>query len=69
MIWIIASVPLWLLASLVFFLGAACIGMSFDGEYCRRERIEHTRDRYIIFGLLMLAISGCVALAAAKICS
>lgn len=70
MIWIIASIPFWLLALALFVMAAATICMAFDTKYLTAEGILHKRNGYALFGAFVcLPASGSVALLAAKICS
>lgn len=69
MIWVIASIPFWILAVVIFAFGVAGMVMAFDTAYLDRHNLKSARNGQFVFGLLCLPISGVVALLAAKICS
>lgn len=73
MIWIIASLPLWSLAVLIFVLGAACSICGVSASIYRigiyRGTLDKPRSSYLLIGIACLLTSWILAAGAAKICS
>lgn len=64
MIWIIASIPFWLLAAFFLFAAGSAIIATFD-DSISQEKFNQGID----VGIMFFAASGIVALIAAKICA
>lgn len=65
MIWVIASIPFWIIAGMAALLGTTSIGLVFFSDRVPTEK----ENKALGGGITLLAVSGIVALIAAKICS
>jgi hypothetical protein len=73
MIWIIASIPFWVVAATAAVVAAASIWCGLHGEMYRRGiaagKLNQRQESYFLIGVGFWIVSGGFAIIAAKICS
>lgn len=73
MMWVIVSIPFWVVAALATLTAVACTWCGLDRRMFDRGvalgRLNHSRDFYFWIGVICWTVSGIFALIAAKIAS